>query len=288
MSLPARRTVAGTLLALGTVAATAGLAAAATGSPATPPPFTSGTVAALAPSSMEVQNPQSGQTTVSWTATTDFSRTVTVGRDVLAPGACVTVNGTSAKKVLTAQTISIGAAATGGKCEVGRTASSGPTPGFRFSGNGRPPPSGFRGRPGARGGAFPRRASDVGFASGKVTSVSADQLVVSGFSSIGSKPPAARQPHGAKKKSSRTRVRPKTTTVRVRLGSSTAVEETQPAAAIDLAIGDCVTATGSSDSTGAIVATSVHIATSGPNGCTGGFLFQGGGAGGPGTVTAGG
>lgn len=281
----ARRALAGTLFCLGTLGGAAAPAAAAGSRPTTPPPFAAGTVAALTSSSMEVQSPQSGQTTVSWTTTTAFTRTVTVAVGAVVAGDCVTVSGTTAKKELTAQTVSVEAAPAGGKCTGGRAAGGGATAGSHFPANRRPPTGTFPRGPGAKGGAFSRRPADVGFASGKVTSVSATQLVLSGFSSTGLKPPAARQGHGAKKKSARTPVRPKTTTVRVRLTSSTTVEETQPAAPGDLAVGDCVTAAGSSDSTGAIAATSVHMAPAGPNGCTGGFAFQ---AGGPGAVIAGG
>jgi len=291
MPCSARRVAAGTLLCLGTLGVAAGPAAAA-GRPTTPPPFASGTVAALAPSSMEVQNPQSGQTTVNWTTATAFSRTVTVGVGAVVAGDCVTVSGTTAKKVLTARTISIEAAPTGEKCGGARTTAGGPAGGIHFSTSGRPPSGTFtfpRGA-GAKGGAFPRPAADLGFASGKVTSASATQLVLSGFSSTGLERAVKRQAHGGKKdqKSSRSRVRPKPATVLVRLGSSTAVEKTQPAAPDDLAVGDCVTATGTSDSTGAIAATSVHMAIAGPNGCSGGFDFQDGGPGGPGAVIAGG
>ena len=54
----------------------------------------SGSVAALNASSMEVQNASTGQTTVSWTSTTQFSKTVTEAVSSLAAGDCVTVTGT--------------------------------------------------------------------------------------------------------------------------------------------------------------------------------------------------
>lgn len=60
---------AGALVAATAVASTAGAATTSN-----PPGGATGSVAALNASSMEVQNPNSGQTTVSWTPTTEFRR----------------------------------------------------------------------------------------------------------------------------------------------------------------------------------------------------------------------
>ncbi len=62
------------------------------------PPGVSGTVAAVDPasSSMEVQNPETGQTTVSWTASTTFVETVSASLASVQAGDCVAVNGTPA------------------------------------------------------------------------------------------------------------------------------------------------------------------------------------------------
>ena len=57
------------------LAATA-VASTAVAAPANAPIGATGSVAALSTSSMEVQNASTGQTTVSWTPTTQFSRTV--------------------------------------------------------------------------------------------------------------------------------------------------------------------------------------------------------------------
>jgi hypothetical protein len=57
-----------------------------------------------------------------------------------------------------------------------------------------------------------------------------------------------------------------------------------------LAVGKCVQALGSADTTGAITATSISISTPGANGCSSGFGRRGGAAGagsGAGTGTTG-
>ena len=84
-----------TVVAVAAVMAAAGTADAATTSN---PIFATGSVAALSASSMEVQNANSGQTTVSWTPTTQFSKNVTETVSSLAPGDCVTATGTASKK----------------------------------------------------------------------------------------------------------------------------------------------------------------------------------------------
>ena len=74
--------------------------ASSAGAAATPnaPIGATGSVAASAHSSMEVQNASSGQTTVNWTPTTQFSKTVTESVSSLATGDCVTATGTASKK----------------------------------------------------------------------------------------------------------------------------------------------------------------------------------------------
>jgi hypothetical protein len=83
--------------------------------------------------------------------------------------------------------------------------------------------------------------------------------VISGFSS-------ASISKNAKKPS-----KSKTTTVKVKITSSTTYSENQAAASANLAVGDCVTAAGSADSTGAVSATTVRITSTGGQTCTTGF-----------------
>jgi hypothetical protein len=95
-----------------------------------------------------------------------------------------------------------------------------------------------------------------------VKSATSTSLVISGFSSASIT---------KNTKSSKKRATPKTTTVKVKTTSSTTYSENQSAASTNLAVGDCVTAAGSSDSTGAVSATTVRITSTGGQTCTTGF-----------------
>ncbi|HXA31212.1 MAG TPA: DUF5666 domain-containing protein [Acidimicrobiales bacterium] len=269
-----RRSVLATTLG---VSLAAGLAVTGVAEAATPPsggsfsPPTSGSVAAISGSSMEVQNQQSGQVTVNWTPSTTFSQVASVPSSSAAAGDCVTVSGTSSKGTIAAKTVTV-SQPTAGRCSAG---------GFGgFGGGGRPggasgrPAGGFPGgRPGGgAGGGRPGGAGggrsgfggsgNAGFASGTVKSVTSTSLVISGFSSTGISKNA---------KSSKKPATPKTTTVTVKITSSTTYREDQRAASTNLAVGDCVTAAGSSDSTGAVSATTVRITSTGGQTCTTGF-----------------
>ncbi len=129
-------------------------------------------------SSLEVQNPTSGQVTVTFTATTPITDTVSVTAKDVTVGSCVTVIGKpsttgSAASPVTATTVTISAPVKGnctgaggfGGFGGGRGGGSSPRPSF----SPRPRPSGSRGAFG--NGAF-------GGANGKVTSVSATGFVV--------------------------------------------------------------------------------------------------------------
>jgi hypothetical protein len=98
-----------------------------------------------------------------------------------------------------------------------------------------------------------------------VKSATPTSLVISGFSS------ASITKNTKNTKSSKKPTTPKTTTVKVKTTSSTTYSENQAAAATNLAVGDCVTAAGSSDSTGAVSATTVRITSTGGQTCTTGF-----------------
>ncbi len=264
-----RRSVLATTVGLSLAAslAVAGVAGAATTPSGGAFPFTSGAVAALTGSTMEVQSPQSGQVTVSWTPSTTFTQTATVAASSVAAGDCVTVNGSSSKGTITAKTVSI-SQPTSGTCTTG-----GGGGGFRGGFGGGTPPGGASGaRPGGRAGGFPGngrgfgRSGNTGFASGKVTSVTSGNLVISGVSS-------ASIPKNSKPSNNSSKKRPaiKTTTFKVAITGSTTYTEDQAAAASNLAVGDCVTAGGSASSTGAVSATTVRIASTGGQTCTTGF-----------------
>ncbi|HLI00171.1 MAG TPA: DUF5666 domain-containing protein [Acidimicrobiales bacterium] len=209
-------------------------------------PGASGSVAAITGRSMEVQSQQNGQTTVSWTSATTFSETVTVTASSIAVGDCVTASGTSNNGTITARTVSVSKPVSG-SCSAGRPGGfggfGGGAAGGRFrGGHGTPPGGSSRSRP---SGAFR-------FASGKVTAVSSSKLVLSGFSSS----PGTRR---------------KATTVDVATSSSTTYSRRETVASSKLAVGDCVTALGKADSTGAVKATTVQITSTGHKSCTTGF-----------------
>jgi hypothetical protein len=106
-----------------------------------------------------------------------------------------------------------------------------------------------------------------------VTSVSPSSLVIYGISSSGFSRPRSRA------KSSTPPTSVKSTSVTVGLTSSTAYTETQSAAASSLAVGDCVTAVGSTDTTGAVTARTIRITSTGGQSCSSGVAgFGGGGA----------
>ena len=76
-------------------------------------------------------------------------------------------------------------------------------------------------------------------------------------------------------------VAPKTENLKITTSGSTTLTSTQPAAATDLAVGDCVTAVGPAAANGAVTATTVHVTSTGGASCTSGFggggFFRGGG-----------
>lgn len=227
-----------------------------------------GSVAAITGSSMEVQNPSSGQTTVDWTGSTTFAQTVTLTSSSVAAGDCVTVIGTSSGGRITARSVALSAAPASGTCAPGSGA------GFRGFGAGAR--NGARPNGTGPNGTAPRRSFPAGgaarfagsFASGKVVSSSATSLVILGTSFSGGRPTGATPP---------TTAAPADITVTV--DASTVFTQVRSATAASLAVGDCVAANGPADSTGAVTARSVRITSTGGQSCTAGFgRFGGGGA----------
>ncbi len=280
----------GAMTAATAVAIAAPVSAAA---PANAPTGATGTVAALNASSMEVQNPSSGQTTVTWTGTTQFSKTSTESVGSVAVGDCVTATGTaskSSKTTVAARSLTVTTPSSTGTCTGGA---------FR-SGNTGTPPGGFAGRGGAggfafRGGegpsgtrpSFPsgsaannfRKAfSSLDIASGKVTAVKGSILTVSGITLSGGS--FGRTTRSSSKSKSKKPTLPKTQNLTVTTSGSTTVSATQTAAATALAVGDCVSAFGPAATNGSVTATTVRISSSSGGSCTGGFAGAGAGGGG--------
>ncbi|MGC8463463.1 MAG: DUF5666 domain-containing protein [Acidimicrobiales bacterium] len=226
------------------------------------PPGVSGTIAALADQSMEVQNPRSGQTTVTYTTATTFTQTIPATSSAVVVGACVRAvvapppssssssssSPTAPPTTLVATTVLVDATVSG-SCGRGGPAGFG---GFRAGRTTRAP----------RRGSLPadrrRRASSFGrFAVGRVAATTGTSFTV-------------------------TETNPTTSaqsTVTVDTTSSTTFSETEQAAPNDLAVGKCVRALGPASSTGAVAARSVTISSPGPNGCAAGFRAGGFGAG---------
>jgi hypothetical protein len=252
-----------------TAKSTSSTTVAASGAARTPGggsfPGASGSVADISGSSMEVQNQQSGQVTVSWTSSTAFTQTATVTASAVTAGECVTVTGSDSNGTITARSVTVSQPTSSGSC-----ASAFPGGGQGFPGSRPPgtfPSSGSGGPPGSVPSGF--NGAGISFASGKVTSTTADTLALYGFSSAGFTP-------GSQSSTPPTSVAD--TSLTVDLGSSTTYTETRTAAAANLAVGDCVTASGTTDSTGAVAASTVRITSTGGQTCTTGFGGFGGGS----------
>jgi hypothetical protein len=222
-------------------------------------PGTVGTAAAVSGSSLEVQNPTSGQVTVTFSATTAFTDTVTVTSKDVTVGSCVTVVGQpsatgAASKPVTATSVTISAAVKGNCTAAGGFG------GFGGGGGGSSPRPSFspRPRPSGSRGAFGR--GGFGGANGKVTSVSASGFVVQG-----------RNPTAGTD-----------TSITVTTTATTEYLKTVTAGPSALKVGQCITAVGTANSIGAVAARSIRISQPGPSGCVSGFGGRGG-FGGPST-----
>lgn len=283
-----------------TAAAVAIASTAGAATPPNPPSGASGSVAAVAATSMEVQSPSSGQTTVNWTAATQFSKTVSETVSSLTLGDCITVTGTTSKKsktTIAARSINVGAPTSSGQCTgpgVRSTINGAGGPafgggafrtgngGFSRSGEG----SGTRPKfpAGSAGGNFRKLLGSLTVASGKVTEVNGSTVTVSGIALSPSSFP--RQRASTSKNSTKKQPAPTTQTLKVTASSSTPVSATQSVAAGAVAVGDCVSAFGPAASNGSITASTVRITSTGGGTCTGFARFGSGGppafGGGPG------
>jgi hypothetical protein len=224
-----------------------------------------GTAAAISGSSLEVQNPTSGQVTVTFTASTPITDTVSVTAKDVTVGSCVTVVGKpsttgSAGSPVTATTVTISAPVKGNCAGAGGFGGGG-FGGFGGGGTGgagaSPRPS-FSARPRPTGsqGAFGNGA--FGGANGKVTSVSATGFVVQ----------AMRRTAGSGTATE--------TDITVITSSASKYLKTVTASASALKVGLCITAVGTANSIGAVAARSIRVSQPGPSGCVTGFGGRGG------------
>jgi len=226
-------------------------------------PGTSGTIAAINGASLEVQNPATGQTTVTYTPTTSFEQTVTTTASSVTVGSCVSAFGKPTST--SSSTSTFGRPVTATTVSVSQPTSGTCTRGFggrAFGGGAGRPAGGFPGgqRPAGAPGTPRRFSGQFGAASGPVTAVNGSAVTVSETD------PSTK----------------KVSSVVVTLTSSTTFTERQSAAATDLAVGKCANAVGTADTTGAVTARSITISTPGANGCTTGFGRSGGGGAVPG------
>jgi hypothetical protein len=237
-------------------------------------PGTSGTIAAITGTSLEVQNPTTGQTTVTYTSATTFDQTVSAAASGVTVGSCISAFGKPTS------TSSTGKSAFGGPVTATTVTISQPVSGSctgGFGGGGFGGGAGGTGRPGgftrgtgaggrAPGGAGRFRGGaggQFGAASGQVTAVSGSTATVSEVN------PSTKA----------------TSSVVITLTASTTYSQRTSATAADLAVGKCATAIGTADSTGAVTARSISLSQPVSGSCTsgfGGFGRGGGGGGAPG------
>src|SRR5664280_1384330 len=195
---------------------------------------TSGTIAAINGTSLEVQNPTTGQVTVNYTSTTTFRQTVTASASAVTVGSCISAfgkptSGSSSSKSafgnpVTATTVSVSQSVSG-TC----------TGGFGGRPGGATPGGGGSFTPGT--GTRPAVASrfgngQFGAASGEVTAVNGSVVTIN-------------ETNPTTKAAS---------SVAVTLTSTTTFTTTGTASSTDLAVGKCARANGSADTTGAIAA----------------------------------
>jgi hypothetical protein len=214
-------------------------------------PGANGKIAALAGTTMQVQNPQTGQVAVTWTATTTFSHPVAVALSSVKAGNCIVAtatSGNSSDSTFTATDITITAPVNGQCGAPNRTGGQGPG-GFPSGGPTSFPSGAPRSFPsGATRGRFPGAGA---FVTGTVTSVSGSSIVVD-----------ARQFGSATAPTSRT----------VNVATTTKISTQRSTTSQSLKVGLCVNANGKADSAGTVTATSVRISEPVGGQCTFGFV----------------
>jgi hypothetical protein len=212
-------------------------------------PGTFGTIAAITGTTMQVQNQQTGQVAVTWTASTKFTHQVRTTLAAIKTGDCVTATAPSGSSdsAFTATDVTITAPVNGQCGGAGQQPGGARPSGFPTGAR----PSGFPS--GARPSDFPSGAAgrlrSGTFVTGTVTSVSGSAIVI-----------AARS-FGTSTSSSRT----------VTVNAKTALSTPASTTSKSLAVGLCVAAQGKADSTGAVSATTVRITNPVNGSCTLGF-----------------
>ena len=247
----------------------------------------SGSVASISGTTMEVQSASEGQTSVTWTPSTTFSRDGYRDPERRSNWGLPHGDGYAFQEVqddhcrpvhhdqpaLIVRFVRVGLR----RCRRGRGARA------RADSAGA---SGDRVRASLpRAGAFGARRSFPGagnfaIATGKVTAVKGSTISLSGtvLSQL-------TRPSSSKSKSTK-KPTVKTQKLKVTTSSTTTLSETQSTTATALSVGDCVSTFGTASSTGAVTATTVRITSTGGQTCSTGFGgggFGGGGFGGGGS-----
>ena len=218
-----------------------------------PRPGAFGTLAAISGSNLEVQNPNTGQTTVIVDSSTRITATAAITPSALSPGMCANAVGTKTSTgLIDANSVTV-SQPSGSSCSTTRG------PGFgggfpggqRGSGGFRPggTPNASAGQNGSGSTAARRPPANLARVDGTLSAVSGSTLQIKGS----------------------------TSTSAVQVTSTTRLSEIEVSSLSALKVGDCVAAFGSANSIGAVTARSLTVTPAGPNGCTGGF-FAGRGA----------
>ncbi len=238
----------GTAAVISLVAAGAGggIAAASTtsttsGPPAAFRPAAFGKIASVTGAILEVQNSETGQTTVNVSSKTVITATVSASAGDVSKGTCISATGTKGTAGSVDATSVALFAATKGQCNRGFGAGGAGGPGggtFRFRGGTAP-----GGTTGTRPRTTFKRPANFATASGKVTSKSATKIDVEAVTVTFSKGKAT------------TKTGPKT----VNVSKSTKYSKSERVAAGSLKVGECVTATGSTNNIGAVSATTLIV-----------------------------
>jgi hypothetical protein len=244
-------------------------------------PGASGKVAAISGKTLQVQSVLSGQVAVTYTATTTFSAAVKTTAGAVKVGSCVNVRGADGQNAAATGPVKAASVQVSppvdGAC--GGRDLAGAGGGIDRNGGGFTPPSGApSGAPGPGGGAGGGTRGG-GFAgarpvSGEVTAVHGTTITVAAMSFA-----AAR---GASATASPT-AKPTTTPVEVTTTAATTYTKTVSASAKNLAVGQCVTAVGTADDTGAVTASIIASQPAVNGECTGGFGVRRTGTGSGGT-----
>jgi hypothetical protein len=214
-------------------------------------PGVNGLIAAVTGSTMQVQT-RTDQTAVTWNDSTTFTTTASATLADVTVGACVTVLEPAS-----------GGSATSGSGSAPATSVTAASVDVRPAVNGQCA---------GLGGDLGRRV-----VAGQVTAVSGDTITVQ----------ETMRPRGTD--TGTATATPTTATVTVTTNASTTYTAQKAAAASDVVVGECASALGKADDTGAVTATSISLRPAANGSCTNGFGGPGGGRGAAtGTATTGG